>query len=97
MFRQLFCAHNAAELDELLHANPIYRKPERRTITTQRSPSNYSAINPLVSSSNLNIGKYDYLINRPEHFLSINPNIDSASIAVATTSASYKENLSPII
>ena len=101
MFRQLFCAHNAAELDELLHANPIYRRPERRperrnVSTAQRSPSNYSAVNPLLSSSSAaNIGKYDYLINKPGHFLAINnQNVDSS---IGQTQASYNDNMSPII
>lgn len=104
MFRQLFCAHNAAELDELLHANPIYRRPERiperRNVSTaQRSPSNFSAVNPLLSSSSAaNIGKYDYLINKSGHFLAINnQNVDSASIGQAQASVSYSDNFSPIL
>ena len=29
MFRRLFCTYNAEEIDALLHANPIYRRPEK--------------------------------------------------------------------
>lgn len=99
IFRTIFSPHNAAELDELLHANPIYRRPERRPISAQRSPSNYSAINPLLSASQGNIqGKVNpltYLINKPSGFLTVNTqNLDQNYDA---PTSSYNDNLSPII
>ncbi|RNA04993.1 natural resistance-associated macrophage 2-like [Brachionus plicatilis] len=35
-FRRIFCQHNAYEIDELLHRNPIYRRPERRRQISNR-------------------------------------------------------------
>lgn len=67
-FRTIFCAHNAAELDELLHVNPIYRRPSRRQVQPQRSPCSYSTIRPDQSSHN-SVNPLSYLINKPANFL----------------------------
>ena len=51
-FRSLFCQYNAEELDELLHTDPIYRRPERiRSIQTSQSSAGYSSFSPLLSES----------------------------------------------
>lgn len=101
IFRTIFCAHNAAELDELLHTNPTYRRPiqSQRVVIPQRSPSNYSTINPLASCSQNNltprINPLNYLINKPANFLTAaNANLDQ-SFEPATSS--YNDDLSPII
>lgn len=46
LFRRVFCQYNAYELDELLHTNPIYRRPERRRQLFNNNQSVNQVINP---------------------------------------------------
>lgn len=90
-FRTLFCAHNAAELDELLHVNPIYRRPYRRQVQPQHSTSSYSTINP-DQTNNTNVNPLSYLINKPTNFLT------AANSSFLSQGSSYmNEDSSPII
>ncbi len=109
LFRTIFCAHNASELDELLHTNPTYRRPiiqAPQHRNNQRPNLNYSTINPLSSASQLGqqgsrINPLDYLINKPTGFLDINAEASKLGRSFEPPSSSYNQinsyNSSPII